>query len=111
MWFVHQLLREREAGTRVAGKEMRVGGESRAARDGVSDGPVDGDAGAVSPPCPTPARGCVCVSGRGLAHKWEKNKWILNWQIDWLIDFPTHAWFSVSSAPPPEISSVPQRLM
>lgn len=46
---------------RVAGKEMRVGGESRAARDGVSDGPVDGGAGAVSPPCPTPARRCVCA--------------------------------------------------
>lgn len=44
---------------RVAGKETRVGGESRAARDGVSDGPVDGGAGAVSPPShPHPP---VCV--------------------------------------------------
>lgn len=70
MWFV--CLLPREAGIRVAGKEMRVGGESRAARDGVSDGPVDGGAGAVSPPRPTPARRCVCVCGRGLAYKWEK---------------------------------------
>lgn len=64
MWFVCLLPREREAGIRVAGKEMRVGGESRAARDGVSDGPVDGGAGAVSPPVPPPPVGvCACVGG------------------------------------------------
>lgn len=60
MWFVCLLLREREAGMRVAGKEMRVGGESRAARDGVSNGPVGGGAGAVSPPLSHP-HPLVCV--------------------------------------------------